>query len=455
METTRPARPTSTTSETPSWTREGATCTSFATRPRRAPRPSPSSSCLAGLRGASTRRRRATVRSDEPVTDGGAQSPSVRKSRRAPRALSDIPLPRHVRLPGHGPSGTAGRRPGAGAAVRAARLRDGRANPPRAAGALRPGRRLRAGGRALHPGAGRPRDGRRPPAALQPGSVGAAHRAGDRPRRKTPRSRPGAHPRRGGHRPGGGLREALRAHQPPPAGVASVLPEPRVRGHAPHLRPPAPHRRAAVRRPDPSPLAAHWTLDPDVTFLDHGAFGACPREVLALQTELRARMERDPLDFLVCALEPLLYEARGRLAAFLHADPDCFFFVDTATAGVNTVLRSLDFHPGDELLTTDHGYNACLNALNAVASRSGARVVIARVPFPVRGPEEVQDAVLSAVTARTRLVLLDHVTSATGVVFPVEALVPAIQGRGIDVLVDGAHAPGMVPVDVEALGAAY
>jgi isopenicillin-N epimerase len=210
-----------------------------------------------------------------------------------------------------------------------------------------------------------------------------------------------------------------------------------------------------VRRPDPSPLAAHWTLDPDVTFLNHGAFGACPREVLALQTELRARMERDPIDFLVRALEPLLDEARGRLAAFLHADPDCLAFVDNATAGVNTVLRSLDFHPGDELLTTDHGYNACLNALDAVASRSGARVVIARVPFPVRGREEVQDAVLSAVTARTRLVLLDHVTSATGVVFPVEALVPAIQGRGIDVLVDGAHAPGMVPVDVEALGAAY
>jgi isopenicillin-N epimerase len=210
-----------------------------------------------------------------------------------------------------------------------------------------------------------------------------------------------------------------------------------------------------VRRPDPSLLAAHWTLDPDVTFLNHGAFGACPREVLALQTELRARMERDPIDFLVRALEPLLDEARVRLAAFLHADPEGLAFVDNATAGVNTVLRSLELHPGDELLTTDHGYNACLNALDAVASRSGARVVIVRVPFPVRGPEEVQDAVLSAVTPRTRLVLLDHVTSATGVLFPVEALVPAIQGRGIDVLVDGAHAPGMVPVDVEALGAAY
>jgi isopenicillin-N epimerase len=210
-----------------------------------------------------------------------------------------------------------------------------------------------------------------------------------------------------------------------------------------------------VKRPDPSPLAAHWTLDPEVTFLNHGAFGACPREVLALQTELRARMERDPIDFLVRALEPLLDDARVSLAAFLRADPDDLAFVDNATAGVNTVLRSLELHPGDELLTTDHGYNACVNALDAIASRSGARVVIARVPFPLRGPEEVSDAVLGAVTARTRLVLLDHVTSATGLVFPVQSLVSALQAQGIDVIVDGAHAPGMVPVDLRALGAAY
>jgi isopenicillin-N epimerase len=210
-----------------------------------------------------------------------------------------------------------------------------------------------------------------------------------------------------------------------------------------------------VRRPEPSPLAAHWTLDPEITFLNHGAFGACPAGVLALQTEIRARMERDPIDFMVRAVEPLLDKARARLGAFLHADPDDLAFVDNATAGVNTVLRSLELRPGDELLTTDHGYNACINALDAVATRSGARVVIARVPFPLRGPEDVSGALLAAVTPRTRLVLVDHVTSATGVVFPVESLIPVLQARGIDVMVDGAHAPGMVPVDLEALGAAY
>jgi len=201
-----------------------------------------------------------------------------------------------------------------------------------------------------------------------------------------------------------------------------------------------------VKRPEASPLAAHWTLDPGITFLNHGAFGACPREVLALQSELRARMERDPIDFFVRACEPLLDEARGRLAEFLHADADDLAFVDNATAGANTVLRSLDFRPGDELLTTDHLYNACGNALRAAAERAGARVVVVPLGLPLRGPEQIVEAVLGAVTDRTRLALLDHVTSATALVFPIESLVPALQARGVDVLVDGAHAPGMVPV---------
>jgi len=210
-----------------------------------------------------------------------------------------------------------------------------------------------------------------------------------------------------------------------------------------------------VTRPGPPPLAAHWTLDPGITFLNHGAFGACPREVLALQSEIRARMERDPIDFFVRALEPLLDEARGRLAEFLHADPEDLAFVDNATAGANTVLRSLAFQPGDALLTTDHVYNACGNAVRAVAERAGARVVVVPLGMPLRGPEQVLEDVLGAVTDRTRLALLDHVTSATAVVFPIDSLVQALQDRGVDVLVDWAHAPGMVPVDLEALGAAY
>ncbi len=207
--------------------------------------------------------------------------------------------------------------------------------------------------------------------------------------------------------------------------------------------------------PSFSSLASTWSLDASVVYLNHGSFGAAPRSVLQYQSELRSRLEREPVRFLDRELEGLLDGVRDVLGPFLGAHPDDLAPVPNATSGVNTVVRSLDFRPGDELLTTDHAYNACVNALRYVASRSGAKVVTAKVPFPLPGPETVVEAVMGAVTARTRLVLLDHVTSQTGLVFPVERLVPLLQGRGVDVLVDGAHAPGMVPLQLDALGAAY
>lgn len=201
-------------------------------------------------------------------------------------------------------------------------------------------------------------------------------------------------------------------------------------------------------------LARHWTLDSEVEFLNHGSFGACPARVLALQQELRARMERQPVLFLARELESLLDRARAELAAFLDADADDLAFVPNATSGVSTVVRSLRFGPGDDLLTTDHAYNACRNALLA-AEQSGARVVTAAIPWPGVTPAQVVDAVLGAVTPRTRLALIDHVTSPTGLIFPIDALVRALDQRGVDTLVDGAHAPGMLPVSVRGIGAAY
>ncbi len=198
-----------------------------------------------------------------------------------------------------------------------------------------------------------------------------------------------------------------------------------------------------------------WLLEPAVTFLNHGSFGACPRRVLEFQNDLRARLERQPVQFLVRELEPLLDNARAVLAQFVGADVNDLVFVPNTTSGVNTVLRSLTFSPGDELLVTNHEYAACRNALNFVADRSSARVVVVDIPFPFRSADEIVSPILAAVTVRTRLALLDHVSSPTGLVMPIEKLVSELAARGVDTLVDGAHAPGMVPLNVKKIGAAY
>ncbi len=204
-----------------------------------------------------------------------------------------------------------------------------------------------------------------------------------------------------------------------------------------------------------NPFSSHWSIDPGVAFLNHGSFGACPRPVLEAQAELRARLEREPVDFMAREWEPRMDEARLALAAFVGADASALAFVNNATMGVNTVLRSLSFSPGDEILVVDQGYNACHNAARFVAERSGARVVVARAPFPLADPGAVTCAVLEQVTARTRLALVDHVTSATGLVLPIEAIVRGLEAKGVDTLVDGAHAPGMLPLALDGLGAAY
>lgn len=205
----------------------------------------------------------------------------------------------------------------------------------------------------------------------------------------------------------------------------------------------------------PSEHASHWSLDPAVTYLNHGSFGACPRAVLAVQAELRAELEREPVDFLVRTLPRRLEEARGTLAAFLGAEPQDLAFVPNATTGVNAVLRSLSFGPGDELLTTSHVYNACRLTLEHVARTSGARLVVAPLPFPVADVESLVAPILSAVTPRTRLALLDHVTSPTALVLPLARLVPELEARGVACLIDGAHAPGMIPLALHELGASY
>ena len=202
-------------------------------------------------------------------------------------------------------------------------------------------------------------------------------------------------------------------------------------------------------------LASHWVLDPAVTYLNHGSFGACPRAVLEAQSAMRREMEREPVDFLDGTLPARLDAARVNLADFLGADGQDLVFVPNATVGVNAVLRSLPFEPGDEILLTNHTYAACRKAAEFVAARTGAQIVVAHLPFPLRGAEEIVSAVLACVSARTRLALVDHVTSPTALLLPIARLIEELRTRGVETLVDGAHAPGMVPLQLATLGAAY
>lgn len=202
-------------------------------------------------------------------------------------------------------------------------------------------------------------------------------------------------------------------------------------------------------------LKRHWLLDPAITFLNHGSFGACPRRVLEFAARTREELETDPVEFMIQELPRRLGEVRAELAAFIGAAPADVVFTTNATSGVNAVLRSAELSPGDEILVTNQAYGPCRNALEYVAKERGASVVVARVPFPLESVEQITAAVLDAASARTRLALIDHVTSPTGLVFPIAELTAALQARGTRVLVDGAHAPGMVALDLRALGADY
>ncbi len=166
-------------------------------------------------------------------------------------------------------------------------------------------------------------------------------------------------------------------------------------------------------------------------------------------------MEANPVRFLARKGPALLDAARNDVAAFVGADPANFVFVQNATAAVNAVVRSLEFRPGDEILTSSLDYNACRNVLREIAATTGAKIVVAEIPFPLESADQAVAAILAAATDRTRLAMIDHVTSNTALVMPIAKIVAQLAARGVDTLVDGAHAPGMLALELEKLGAAY
>lgn len=225
--------------------------------------------------------------------------------------------------------------------------------------------------------------------------------------------------------------------------------------------PPRPQQteKAPMTATPPSPLRetipAEWMLDPSINFLNHGCYGARPRAVAEAQQRLRDRFEASPVQDLHFGRDRTIPEAKRVVGSFIGAKPDDFGFVSNATGGVNAVLRSLTFSSGDELLTISHVYNAVRMTMRYLGEHIGAKPIETRVPLPVDSPAKFVSAIEDALTERTKLVIIDHVTSPTALLLPVRDIVQACEERGVDVLIDGAHAPGMIDLDVEAIGAAY
>ena len=210
-----------------------------------------------------------------------------------------------------------------------------------------------------------------------------------------------------------------------------------------------------MKRPNRDSLGKHWMLSKDVCFLNHGSFGSTPITVMEEQTRLREMIESDPVRFFERDYIPMMKSSIIKLAEFMNADPEGMTFVKNTTEGVNTVLRSLVLNPGDEIIVTNHSYQACWNAVDFVTERAGAKTVVVDIPFRIKDEEEILESVMGAVSERTVLALLDTVTSATGLRMPFEKLVSSLQPLGVDVLLDAAHGPGIVPLDLSELGAAY
>ena len=202
---------------------------------------------------------------------------------------------------------------------------------------------------------------------------------------------------------------------------------------------------------------AVWPVDPSRVQLNHGSYGVTPEYVRARQSELRDRIDRDPPRFFVVDLERLADRARESLAAFVGCPAADLTFVTNGTFAVAAAVRSYEdeLEPGDEIVVTDHEYNATFNELRRLCDRTGAVLRIARVPLPLSGPDGVVESVVSLLSQRTRFTLVSHIASASSIVMPVERIAAACRERGVDVILDGAHTPGQIPIDIAALSPTF
>ena len=200
---------------------------------------------------------------------------------------------------------------------------------------------------------------------------------------------------------------------------------------------------------------ADFLLREDIIFLNHGSFGACPRPVFERYQSWQRELEWQPIDFLLRNRAQLMADARAEMAAYLNVSPDDIVFVTNATSGVNVALRSLPLQPGDELLTTSHEYGAIYRALEFVAGKTGANIVRHKINLPYTTDADFVDALFADTTPRTKAIVISHITSPTALIFPVREICRRARELGILSIIDGAHAPGQLPLDLSDIGADF
>jgi isopenicillin-N epimerase len=210
--------------------------------------------------------------------------------------------------------------------------------------------------------------------------------------------------------------------------------------------------------PSRVPIEGHpalplFQLAPDKLHLNHGSYGALPKSVAAEQERIRADIERDPTSFFNNVLPGELRRLAGLAAQNFGGEPTDWVFVENATFAVSSILSSFPVRDGDEILTTSHAYGAVLKAMRIYAAKQGAKLVVAAIPSIVKNEDQIVEAIAQSFTPRTKLLIVDHITSPTAIVFPVARIAKLARVAGIAVLVDGAHAAGHIDIDVKTIGA--
>jgi isopenicillin-N epimerase len=207
--------------------------------------------------------------------------------------------------------------------------------------------------------------------------------------------------------------------------------------------------------PQPAKLASEFILDPEIVYLNHGSFGACPKRVLDAQSALRERIERDAMKFYIYDLWDDIDRSRAALGSLINADAEDLVFVSNATSGVANVIANINLKPGDEVLVTRFEYPACINNLRWACEQAGAKLVVVDLPWDPIDEDAVVEAIMSGVSDRTRLAMFSLITSATALLLPVDRLIRELHARGVETLLDAAHGPGCVPMDIKAWNPTY